>query len=62
MLKDSRNLRDTAQNRCAICDGRFGLVRYYTWSRMGLCSKKCRDRYRTRQAGGLRWLHQMQGA
>ena len=61
MLEGHRNLRDTAQSRCAICDGKFGLVRYYTWSRMGLCSKKCRERHRARQAGGLRWLHGMQG-
>jgi hypothetical protein len=54
-------LRKTALDRCAVCDGKFGLVRYYTWSSNGLCSKKCRDRYRTRQVGGLRWLCEMQG-
>ncbi|MBX9846848.1 MAG: hypothetical protein K2Z80_34070 [Xanthobacteraceae bacterium] len=61
MLKHPRNLRDAAQNRCAVCDGKFGLVRYYTWSSTGLCTKRCRDRYRTRQTGGLRWLCEMQG-
>jgi hypothetical protein len=28
--------------RCAVCDGKFGLVRHYSW-RTQLCSKKCVD-------------------
>jgi hypothetical protein len=56
LLKGSQHLRNAGLNRCAVCDGKFGLVRYYTWRSTGLCSRKCRDRYRTRQVGGLRWL------
>jgi hypothetical protein len=62
MLRQSHHLRNTELNRCDICDGKFGLVRYYTWRGTSLCSKKCRERYRTRQADGLRWLCEMQGA
>lgn len=31
-----------SSQRCAICDGGFGLIRYYTW-RTPLCSKVCRS-------------------
>jgi hypothetical protein len=38
--------------RCAVCDGKFGLVRYYSW-RTALCSKKCVDRLRARRVAAL---------
>ena len=44
--------------RCAVCDGKFGLVRHYSW-RTSLCSKKCLDRFRARRASDrnlLPWL------
>jgi hypothetical protein len=41
--------------RCAVCDGKFGLVRHYSW-RTALCSKKCVDRLRARRASELNWL------
>jgi hypothetical protein len=41
--------------RCAVCDGKFSLVRYYSW-RTPLCSKKCIDRFRGRQASYRNWL------
>jgi hypothetical protein len=50
----------TAQ-RCAICDGRFGLVRHYSW-RTALCSKKCADRFKARQEGDRRWLRRLHAA
>jgi hypothetical protein len=52
----STNLRKSEVNRCAVCGGRFGLVRYYTWRNAALCSKRCRSRFRTREVDGLRWL------
>jgi hypothetical protein len=48
-----------AAKHCAICDGRFGLVRYYSW-RTGLCSKKCAARFKTRQESDRRWLPRLQ--
>ena len=36
----SASLRSGKAARCAVCDGKFGLVRYYSW-RTALCSKKC---------------------
>jgi hypothetical protein len=45
--------------RCAVCDGKFGLVRYYSW-RTALCSKKCVDRLRARRASEVHWLPWLQ--
>lgn len=50
-----------AAKRCAICDGKFGLIRYYSW-RTALCSKKCDDRFKARQEGDRRWLRRLQAA
>jgi hypothetical protein len=41
--------------RCSVCDGKFGLVRHYSW-RTPLCSKKCVDRFRARRASDQNWL------
>ncbi len=53
--------RDGAAKRCPICDGKFGLVRRYSW-RIALCSEKCVDRFRARQEGDRRWLRRLQAA
>jgi hypothetical protein len=45
----SKTPRSGRTARCAVCDGQFGLIRYYSW-RTPLCSKKCVDRFRTRRA------------
>jgi hypothetical protein len=45
---------DTA-NRCAICGKQFGLVRHYSW-RTALCSRKCCDRFQTREQSDRAWL------
>jgi hypothetical protein len=54
-------IRHDAAKRCAICDGKFGLVRYYSW-RTAFCSKKCADRSKARQEGDRRWLCRLQAA
>ena len=41
--------------RCAVCDGKFGLIRYYSW-RTPLCSKKCVDRFNTRRESDRSWV------
>jgi hypothetical protein len=41
--------------RCAVCDGKFGLVRYYS-RQTALCSRKCVDHFRVRQASDCNWL------
>jgi hypothetical protein len=41
--------------RCAVCYGKFGLVRYYS-RRTPLCSKKCVSRLRARRASDCSWL------
>jgi hypothetical protein len=50
-----RDCRDGRTARCAVCDGKFGLVRYYSWQ-TPLCSKKCVDRFRTRRTSDRNWL------
>jgi hypothetical protein len=49
------NPRHGRAARCAVCDGRFGLVRHYSW-RTALCSRKCVDRFRARRADDRNWL------
>ena len=51
----SESLRSDKATRCAVCDGKFGLVRHYSWRTM-LCSKKCLDRFRTRSESDRNWL------
>jgi hypothetical protein len=50
-----------AAKRCAICDGRFGLVRHYV-CRSALCSRKCAERFRLRRNDDRRWLYQAPAA
>jgi hypothetical protein len=62
IMRDSpQPLRHNAANCCAVCDGKFGLVRRYSW-RTALCSKKCADRFKARQEGDRRWLRRFQAA
>jgi hypothetical protein len=51
----SESLRSGRAARCAVCDGKFGLVRHYSW-RTSLCSKKCVDRFRARKESDRNWL------
>jgi hypothetical protein len=58
MLNCSGSSRVT---RCAVCGGKFGLVRYYS-RRTPLCTKKCVDRFRARWANDCNWLGWLQTA
>jgi len=53
--------RKDAEKRCAICDGKFGLIRHYSW-RTALCSKRCVDRFKSREEADRRWLLRFQAA
>jgi hypothetical protein len=59
MLNCSESLKCGRAARCAFCDGKFGLVRHYSW-RTPLCSKKCVDRFRARRASDENWLPWLQ--
>ena len=59
MPNRSEILRSGEATRCAVCDGKFGLVRHYSW-RTPLCSKKCVDRLRARRASDRNWLNWLQ--
>jgi hypothetical protein len=45
--------------RCAVCDGKFGLVRHYSW-RTPLCSRKCVDRLKARRQSDRNWMGWLQ--
>ncbi|WP_024508030.1 hypothetical protein [Bradyrhizobium sp. ARR65] len=45
--------------RCAICGGKFGLIRHYSW-RTALCSSRCLDQFRARRERDRRWLFRFQ--
>ena len=55
MHNSLRSIGQGRSARCAVCDGKFGLVRYYSW-RTPLCSTKCVDRFRSRRASDRNWL------
>jgi hypothetical protein len=52
-MPDNCQLRDF--RCCAVCGGRFGLVRYYSWQNAS-CSKRCAGRFRDRRESDRRWL------
>lgn len=52
-------VRHGKATRCAVCDGKFGLVRHYSW-RTSLCSKKCVDRFRARRESDRNWVGWLQ--
>jgi hypothetical protein len=45
--------------RCAVCEGKFGLVRYYSW-RTPLCSRKCVDSFKARRESDRTWVGWLQ--
>jgi hypothetical protein len=44
--------------RCALCDGKFGLIRYYC-CRTPLCSTKCVEHFRSRRESDGQWIWQV---
>jgi hypothetical protein len=58
MLNSSQHLLYVKANRCALCDGKFGLIRHYSW-RTPLCSKKCVDRFKARRTDDCKWLRRL---
>jgi hypothetical protein len=61
-MRNSHQYRSNgAAKRCAICEGKFGLIRYYS-CQTAPCSKRCADRFRARQEGDRSWLRRLQAA
>jgi hypothetical protein len=54
---ESQGYRSAA--RCAVCNGKFGLVRHYSW-RTALCSSKCVDRFKARRQNDGSWMNRLQ--
>src|ERR1700752_3150396 len=59
MISRQENLRHGRAMRCAVCDGKFGLVRHYQWQ-TPLCSRKCIDRFRARRESDRNWVGWLQ--
>ena len=59
MSNRSENLRSGRDARCAVCDGKFGLVRHCSW-RTQLCSRRCVDRFRARGEDDRNWVGWLQ--
>lgn len=55
MHKNHQKISGASGKRCAVCGGRFGMVRHYMW-RAALCSRNCCERFRIRELSDLRWL------
>jgi hypothetical protein len=55
MLYRSESHRFDKAMRCAVCGGKFGLVRHYSW-RTSLCSRKCVDRLKARRQSAFNWM------
>jgi hypothetical protein len=55
MTKSAQQLRGGTSNRCAVCDGKFGLIRHYSW-RTALCSRKCKHHFKNCRDGDHKWL------
>jgi hypothetical protein len=51
--------RHGTSTRFAVCNGKFGLVRYYSW-RTPLCTETCVDRFRARRESDRNWLSWLQ--
>ena len=61
MPNSPRYLRTGDATRCAICGGRFGLIRHHS-ARTSFCSRKCVDRFKARQRCDRRWILGLQTA
>jgi hypothetical protein len=55
MINQNQRVHNSSAKRRAICDGKFGLIRYHV-SRTALCSNKCVDRFKARRANDRNWL------
>jgi len=55
----SESVRYGSIMRCAVCEGKFGLVRYYSW-RTQFCSKGCLNRFRSRRDSDRNWVGWLQ--
>jgi hypothetical protein len=61
MLNTSHQHQHDPGKRCAICDRKFGLIRYYSW-RTALCSKKCVNHFKARRDIDDKWLWRFRAA
>lgn len=56
-----RNSLHHSATCCAICGGKFGLIRHYCW-RTALCSTKCVNRFKARREADQKWLRWLRAA
>jgi hypothetical protein len=61
MRKSSQHAHHDTGRCCAMCGGKFGLVRYYCWQ-TALYSHKCVDRFKARREADHTWLRWLRAA
>jgi RNA polymerase-binding transcription factor DksA len=55
MFDRPQQVRNYPTKLCAVCGGRFGLIRRYV-CRTALCSNKCVNRFKARRENDRNWL------
>lgn len=58
---DDQHHQHRSAARCALCEGKFGLIRYYR-CRTPLCSQKCVEHFKSRREDDSRWLWRFRAA
>lgn len=61
MTNCSDSVRHGKGKRCAVCGGKFGLIRHYSW-RTALCSKRCVEHFKIRRESDRNWMCWLHGA
>ena len=61
MRNSNRHPCNGAVKRCAVCDGKFGLIRRYCCG-TALCSRKCADLFKARREADRSWLRLLHAA
>jgi hypothetical protein len=59
MLHLPQTIHHGNANRCAFCEGKFGLIRHYRW-RTAFCSKRCIGCFKARRTEDRNFLRRLQ--
>lgn len=60
MRNSSLSSHGSSVKCCAVCSGKFGLIRHYWW-RTALCSQKCVGRFKARWEADHQWVRFARG-
>ena len=60
MTKSAQQIRGGTSNHCAVCGGKFGLIRHYSW-RTAFCSRRCKHHFKDRRDGDHKLRRMLRG-